>query len=106
MSGRSKVGDTRWSPNGYHYTRIESGWELTHRVMMSQKLGRPLADNERVTFGDNDRTNLSIDNLVLKVTKEGSIKRRIARLEAKRDEIEAEIKSLKRDLVASSSCET
>jgi hypothetical protein len=64
---RSEVGDTRVSLNGYHYTRTESKWELTHRLIAQAKLGRPLMDCERIRFVDNDRTNLDPDNIVVYV---------------------------------------
>jgi len=62
---RSQVGDTRVSLNGYHYTRTEDKWELTHRLIAEEKLGRPLAEDERIRFADNDRTNLDPDNIVV-----------------------------------------
>jgi hypothetical protein len=70
MRGKaSSIGDTRVSLNGYHYTRTETGWQLTHRLVAEEKLGRPLRENERIRFVDNDRTNLDSDNIVVYVTK-------------------------------------
>lgn len=92
---KSEVGDTRWSPNGYHYTRTEEGWTLTHRIIAAEKLGRPLAKNERVTFKDNNRKNYEDpDNLIVSLVRQGSDQKRIAQLEARRDEIEAELELL------------
>jgi hypothetical protein len=59
----STVGDTRVSLNGYHYTRTTEGWQLTHRLIAEEKLGRPLRENERIRFVDNDRTHLDPDNI-------------------------------------------
>lgn len=64
MRGKpSKPGDTRVSLNGYHYTRTETRWELTHRLIAEKKLGRKLTEIERVRFVDNDRSNLDPSNI-------------------------------------------
>lgn len=91
---RATVGDTRWSPNGYHYTKISTGWELTHRIIAERMLGRPLAENERVRFKDNDRRNLDESNIMVTITREASKARRIATIEAKIDELKAELAHL------------
>ena len=49
------VGTTRVSKNGYSYTKVldaagKPGWKLTHWIIAEEKLGRPLADDERVVF--------------------------------------------------------
>lgn len=36
-----------------------------HRVLKEEALGRPLTDQEKVIFRDNDRKNLELSNLVL-----------------------------------------
>jgi hypothetical protein len=63
------IGAERWSPNGYHYTKTENGWMLTSRMLMEKKLGRPLLANERVTFKNNNKRDLRIDNLTLTAVK-------------------------------------
>lgn len=78
----SPVGATRVSANGYHYTKTEDGWRLTHHLLAEEKLGRPLEDNERVYFVDKDRTNLSKDNVEVKETVDQTEKR-IADLRAR-----------------------
>lgn len=65
---KAVVGDTRVAPNGYHYTRTTTGWELTHRLIIEKSLGRKLGLTERVRFKDNDRTNLSLENLKVVIT--------------------------------------
>lgn len=95
---KSEVGDTRWSPNGYHYTRTAAGWELTHKLVAARTLGRPLLDNERCKFKDGDRTNLDSDNIEVYVTKEKSVNARLAQLYAKREEIDSEIMHLEGQL--------
>ena len=62
---KSKEGDTRVAANGYHYTRTASKWRLTHHIVVEQFLGRSLRKDERVSFDDGDRTNLSSVNLVV-----------------------------------------
>lgn len=96
---KSEPGDTRVAKNGYHYTRTEEKWELTHHIVAEKKLGRPLKDTERVVFVDGDRTNLEPDNLEVrpKVTsslrkKEANLVARIAELEAQLATVRAQIK--------------
>lgn len=87
------LGDTRTSPNGYHYTRTENGWELTGRLVAAKKLGRPLAQNERIRYVDGDRTNLNPDNIeVYVVTK--NVNRRRAQIEARIEELQSELRDL------------
>lgn len=94
---KAKVGDTRWSPNGYHYTRTELGWALTHRILAEKKLGRPLAKDERVRFKDGDRKNIKVNNIeVFKVAK-GKTGRKRAQLQARIDELQAQLAELERE---------
>ena len=96
---RSDVGSTRTSPNGYHYTRTTDGWVLTHRLVVEEALGRPLLENERIRFKDNDRSNFSDpDNLEVYVAHEGSKQKKLARLKARRDELQAQIDELEEEL--------
>jgi hypothetical protein len=87
---KAEIGDTNIAQNGYHYTRTEEGWVLTHRMIAEQKLGRKLADNERVKFKDKDRTNFDPDNIIVFIGKEASKRRQIARLNARIDELIAQ----------------
>jgi hypothetical protein len=97
--GRKAVpGDTRTSPNGYHYTRTKQRWELTHRLVVTAAMGRPLRNTERVRFIDGDRTNLDPNNLRVTNHKPKSYKSRIARLEAKQADIDAELEYLREKL--------
>ena len=91
---KSKVGDIRWSKNGYHYTRTETGWELTHRLVAARKLGRSLTPEERIRFADGNRTNLDPDNIEVYEVRQQSIERRKARIQARIDELEAELAEL------------
>jgi hypothetical protein len=67
---------------------------LTHRIIAERMLGRPLAENERVRFKDNDRRNLDESNIMVTITREASKARRIATIEAKIDELKAELAHL------------
>lgn len=91
---RSNVGDVNVSSNGYHYTRTEAGWRLTHHIIMESKLGRGLEPDERVVFKDGKRTNLDPDNIEISEKGRSSIRRRRAQLIARRDEIQAQIDAI------------
>lgn len=74
----ANIGAKRTAPNGYEYTKTQNGWELTHRLIAAEKLGRPLESSERTKFVDGDRTNLDPDNIevhTVRNTKEMRIKR-------------------------------
>lgn len=93
----SKVGDVNIAHNGYHYTRCESGWRLTHHLIAESTLGRPIEPDETVSFADNDRTNLSPDNILV-TKRKTSLRGRIATIEAKIMELELERDKLKAQL--------
>lgn len=95
---KSEVGDTRWSPNNYHYTRTEEKWELTHKLVIEKHLGRKLLPNERVRYKDNNKKNYNDpDNLQVYVVKQASNQKRRATLEAKLAEIQAELDALDKE---------
>lgn len=95
----ARVGATRISPNGYHYTRtIDRGWVPTARLIAEKRLNRTLRQNERVRFNDENPLNLDPDNIRVEVTKGANLKTKLARLEAKRDEIDAQIADIREQL--------
>lgn len=95
MRGKpSQVGDTRTAPNGYHYTNTHQGWRLTHHILAEQIIGRPLREDERVEFKDKDRTNLSADNLNVVKKGESTKARTRARLTARIQELQAQLREL------------
>ena len=95
---KSKEGDTRTSPNGYHYTRTATGWELTHRLRAEQSLGRSLAYDERVRFVDGDRSHYTDpDNLNVYKVREPTTAKRKARIETKIDDLQAQLLELESD---------
>jgi hypothetical protein len=100
---RSKqpIGSTYIAQNGYHYTKVEGGkWRLTHHLVMENHLGRVLIDGERVHFKDHDKTNYQDpNNLEIVYAKGATLQAKLARLEAKRDEIIGQIAILKDELV-------
>lgn len=91
---RSEVGDTRWSANGYHYTRTEDGWQLTHRLVAVDKLGRDLTPEERVRFVDGDRSNIDPDNIEVYEIRQASKAKKRARIEARIAELQAQLQEL------------
>lgn len=85
----SKDGDTNTSKNGYHYTRVDGRFRLTHHLVAESILGRPIEPDETVSFKDGDRTNLTPNNI--QVTKrKTSRKSQIAVLEARIMELKAQ----------------
>lgn len=92
---RAEVGATRVAPNGYHYTKVEIGWRLTHHIVAEQVLGRPIkTDEELVRFIDGKRHNLAPNNIEVVPRKTGSLRRRKAVIEARIEELQAELAEL------------
>lgn len=103
VRGRSAViGDTMVSANGYHYTRTEDKWRLTHHIIAEEKiLGRPLLPSESVRFKDpSNKANLHPDNLVVVTKGTASLKKRRAQLETRLDELKAQIADLDKQIAA------
>lgn len=92
---KSETGETRTAANGYHYTRTDKGWELTHRLLAGRQLGRPLEFDERVRFIDGDRSNYADpDNLSVYKVREASVAKKRARIEARIEELQAQLDDL------------
>lgn len=51
--------------SGYIRIKTENGWEMEHRVVMAQKIGRPLTRADSVHHKDGNRSNNSPENLEL-----------------------------------------
>ena len=93
------IGDTRVSPNGYHYTRTEAGWRLSHHIVAEEMLGRPLNDGERVRFKSKNKLDLSEDNIEVVLKGKTSLRRRKAQLEARIEELQAELRYVNNELL-------
>ena len=91
---KAQPGDTRLAKNGYHYTRTEEVWELTHRIILEGLMERKIRSDERVRFLDGDRSNLGAENLEVYYVRKASSQTKIARLESKKDDIIAELNEL------------
>jgi hypothetical protein len=98
------IGDTFTSPNGYNYTKVETGphttkWRLTHHLVAEATMGRSInSDTETVRFKDGNRTNLSPDNIIVSPKKTGTASKRLAQLIAQRAEIDSQIKLLQAEI--------
>lgn len=88
---KANVGDTSINANGYHNTRVEEGWRLTHHIIMEETLGRKLRPNERVVFKDGKRDNLDPSNIVVSTSARGSLRRKKAQLEERIRELQAQL---------------
>jgi hypothetical protein len=92
---KSVVGDTRWAPNGYHYTKTPHGWQLTHRLVAEKQLGRKLAEDERTKFIDGDKKNYKDpDNILVYKVRKTTEARKAAQLRAKINELESKLENL------------
>ncbi len=94
----ARVGDKRTAPNGYEYIKTTNGWVTMGRYIAGQKLGRHLRPNERIKYLDGDHSNNDPANIEVYVVKQSNPKRKLARLEAQRDEINAQIEELEIEL--------
>jgi len=98
----AEVGDTYTSANGYHYTKTkEQGYRLTHHILAEEMLGRSLKSNEMVKFIDGNKKNLKKNNV--KVIEKGtsSLRRRKAQIEARMQELQAELDDIEREILGS-----
>lgn len=98
--GRGKaaeIGATRTSQNGYHYTKVESGWRLTHHLTAEKMLGRPLREDEIVKI-ENKRFPYKEDGITIIVKRTSSLRKRKAILEAKISDLQGELNSVNKAL--------
>lgn len=78
----SEKGSTRTAPNGYHYTKENDKWRLTHHILAEKNLGRNLLPWERVKFIDGNRKNLDAKNLEVVVKTGITPEQQVAMLDA------------------------
>lgn len=95
----ANVGDTRIAPNGYHYTKTEDGWRLTHHLVAEKMLGRPLREDERVRFKTGNKLMLNPTNIEVVPKGRGSLRRRKAVIEARIEELQAELEEITAELM-------
>jgi hypothetical protein len=95
---RSEIGTEKIAQNGYHYTKTDSGWRLTHHIVAEQTLGRPLAPDERAVFSDGDRTNLDPENIEVRRKATASLRRKEANLVARIQELQAQLEETRRQI--------
>jgi len=104
----AKVGDTRVSANGYHYTKVgdhpaaQNGWILTHWLTAEEARGGEHIDPEHEMvqfvsgFNKKDYANPQAVRIIQKNT--SSLRKRISVLEAQIAEKTAELDRLKSQL--------
>lgn len=92
------VGDTNVSDNGYHYVKTKDGWRLAHHIIAEDKFGIKLNGEYTARFKDGNRNNLDPDNIILLEKGKGSLRKRQAVIEARIEELQAELKSINREL--------
>lgn len=98
MGKRANDGDERVAPNGYRYRRVSGKWVLVHHIVAVKKLGRQLLPSEGAYFVDGDRTNFSPDNVGIRVKGGGKQRARLAAIEERIRELEAEREIILKDL--------
>ncbi len=101
IMGRGKqaeVGDTRVSQNGYHYTKTETGWRLTHHLTAEKHLERPLAENEMVKIKNKNQPMVWTNNIEVIRKRTSSLRKRKAQLESKIADLQAELDSINKNL--------
>ena len=94
------VGDEMTNANGYTYVKTKDrGWVAKHQLIAEKLLGRHLdTAKEFIKFADGDRSNLTDANILVVPRGKSSARKRLAMLEARRDEIDAEIEELRKEL--------
>lgn len=102
MRGQTaELGAKRIAQNGYEYTKVEvngkSQWRLSHHLVAEEMLGRPLREDERVSF-IGSRRNLDPENIRVTLKGQTSVSKRLAQVEARIAELEAERDELKSQL--------
>jgi hypothetical protein len=78
------------SANGYHYTKSDGKMRLTHHIIAEEVLGRPLKADEMVRFKNGDKTDLRPENLLVIQKNKTSVRKRLAIVESRLAEYEAE----------------
>ena len=100
------IGTEKLTGTGYMNVKTgkgETGWELRHKVVIEEKLGRPLQPNERVYHLDGNKLNDEPDNLSIKEVKNSQdpiqkLKVHLQKIEKRQDHLNKEILAIKNEL--------
>lgn len=95
-------GDEYTSQNGYRYRRVSGKWIAVHILVAEEGLGRKLRPNESAYFQDGNRANLAANNIGVRIKGGGKHRSRLAAIEERIRELEAERELLLKDLEESS----
>jgi cell shape-determining protein MreC len=90
---RAQVGDETTNKNGYTYVRTaDRGWVAKHQMVMEARIGRQLLPGEYVSILSEDKSDYSESNLELRRRgdKKSNIKHRLAEIETRIEELQAE----------------
>lgn len=101
MRGKPSADGERYvSQNGYSYTKVGKVWKLTHHLVMEEKLGRPIAPDEMVKFVSGNKLDLRPENIVIVKRGQSSLRKRKAQLEARIEELQAQLDLVNKELEA------
>jgi len=97
------VGERKRQQNGYWTIRTETGWRFEHHVIAEAIiLRRALLPNEMVKFRDGNKDNLLPDNLLVHTKGHQNARKRLAVVEERLRELNAERVELLRQLAQNS----
>jgi hypothetical protein len=91
-------GEENVAKNGYRYRRVSGRWVLVHHLVAEEQLGRKLRPSEGAYFIDSDRTNFAPNNIGIRIKGGGKLRTRLAAVEERIRELEAERTSILKDL--------
>lgn len=94
----AEVGATRVADNGYHYTKTDAGWRLTHHIIAENTLGRTIKPDERVVFKNGKRSDLTPDNILVTEKGRGAVRRRKIQLEGRIADLIRELNEIELEL--------
>lgn len=98
---KAREGDINISANGYHYTKRGGKWRLTHHLIAEEYiLGRPIRDSEQVRFKTNNKLDLRPENIEVVIKGKQSLRRRKAQLEARIEELQAQLDLVNKEIRA------
>lgn len=100
MRGRKAAeGETTVSANGYHYTKRGGRWRLTHHIIAEEHiLGRSVSENELVRFKTKNKLDLRPSNIEVVIKGKQSLRRRKAQLEARIEELQAQLDQVNKEI--------